>query len=114
MSVQKALLTAAVVLFLGAPGNAAAADVAAAPQYWSEAGPGPTIPQATYCPTCKSGLASFVSGLGTCKSCGAHSCHSCSKCGTPWIHSHTKGPYIVNLCPGACFGYFQTQWRKWD
>jgi len=25
-----------------------------------------------------------------------------------------KGYYPVNLCPGACFGYFQTQWRKWD
>jgi len=25
-----------------------------------------------------------------------------------------KGPYVTNLCPGACFGYFQTQWRKWD
>ena len=25
-----------------------------------------------------------------------------------------KPPYVVNLCPGACFGYFQTQWRKWD
>ena len=22
--------------------------------------------------------------------------------------------YPVTLCPGACFGYFQTQWRKWD
>jgi hypothetical protein len=26
----------------------------------------------------------------------------------------SKTPYQVHLCPGACFGYFQTQWRRWD
>ncbi|HSQ57814.1 MAG TPA: hypothetical protein VLM40_18975, partial [Gemmata sp.] len=25
-----------------------------------------------------------------------------------------KEPFAITLCPGACFGYFQTQWRKWD
>jgi len=51
------------------------------------------------CPTC----AAASSSVGGCKSCG-----------TSWFHHHDKGPYVVNLCPGACFGYFQTQWRKWD
>ena len=23
-------------------------------------------------------------------------------------------PKTVTLCPGACFGYFPTQWRKWE
>jgi hypothetical protein len=23
-------------------------------------------------------------------------------------------PINVTLCPGACFGYFPTQWRSWD
>ena len=44
---------------------------------------------------------------------------TCSKCNKSLIlgalQSHkNKGPYPVALCPGACFGYFQTQWRKWD
>lgn len=29
-------------------------------------------------------------------------------------HKHKNDPFPVTLCPGACFGYFQTQWRKWD
>jgi hypothetical protein len=55
-----------------------------------------------------------------CTTCGAAtqpgstSCKSCQSCGSSWLHHHDKGPYVVNLCPGACFGYFQTQWRKWD
>jgi hypothetical protein len=105
MSVQRSLLTAAIGLALWSPGNARAADV-------SPPAPGPTVENSGYCPSCNSGLASFVSGLGTCKSCGSH--HSCSSCGAPLLHSHTKGPYVTNLCPGACFGYFQTQWRKWE
>src|SRR5262245_29702363 len=28
--------------------------------------------------------------------------------------SKSKPPYTVNLCPGACFGYHQTQWRSWN
>jgi hypothetical protein len=30
------------------------------------------------------------------------------------LHKGGKAPFPVTLCPGACFGYFQTQWRKWD
>ena len=40
---------------------------------------------------------------------------NCSTCGNKLLGNHRdKGPYPVTLCPGACFGYFQTQWRKWD
>jgi hypothetical protein len=56
------------------------------------------------CPSCGGG--SFSGGSGGCK--------SCESCGGSWLHHHDKGPFVVNLCPGACFGYFQTQWRKWD
>lgn len=28
-------------------------------------------------------------------------------------HKHCK-PYVTTLCPGACFGYFQTQWNRWE
>jgi hypothetical protein len=60
------------------------------------------------CTTC-SGLGSTT---GTCQSCQGNK--GCATCGSAWFQKHEKGPYVVNLCPGACFGYFQTQWRKWD
>jgi hypothetical protein len=41
-------------------------------------------------------------------------CHTCGKLLGGNLHKDKKAPYQVNLCPGACFGYFQTQWRKWD
>jgi hypothetical protein len=54
-------------------------------------------------------------GPGGCATCqhgaAAGTCSRCAK----WLalHKH-KGQFPVTLCPGACFGYFQTQWRKWD
>ena len=40
---------------------------------------------------------------------------SCSTCGKSILFPNkNKKPYPVTLAPGACFGYFQTQWRKWD
>lgn len=39
---------------------------------------------------------------------------SCTTCKPPLLFPNKYKPYQVNLCPGACFGYFQTQWRKWD
>lgn len=41
-------------------------------------------------------------------------CATCGKFLPLSQYKNSKGPYQVNLCPGACFGYFQTQWRKWD
>jgi hypothetical protein len=56
-----------------------------------------------------------ASGCAACAAAKATSTSkSCPNCGSSWFHHHEKGPYVVNLCPGACFGYFQTQWRKWD
>jgi hypothetical protein len=51
-------------------------------------------------------------GCATCQhGAAAGTCSRCAK----WLalHKH-KGQFPVTLCPGACFGYFQTQWRKWD
>jgi|SRR5579883_314317 len=58
-------------------------------------------------------------GCATCQSCqhglASGSCPTCGKLITgARLHKSNKKPYPVNLCPGACFGYFQTQWRKWD
>lgn len=59
-------------------------------------------------------------GLG-CATCGgapaAGGCSTCGKgvtCGTPLFGAKKKAPYVVQLCPGACFGYFQTQWHRWE
>jgi hypothetical protein len=54
------------------------------------------------CPTCAAGQ----------HGAPAKSCNTCGK----WFTGRRdhKAPYPVSLCPGACFGYFQTQWRKWD
>jgi hypothetical protein len=51
-------------------------------------------------------------GCATCQhGAAASTCPRCSK----WLSWHkNKPPFQVTLCPGACFGYFQTQWRKWD
>jgi hypothetical protein len=54
-----------------------------------------------------------------CPSCGGvpvTAGHVCTKPGLAGrsLHPGKNEPYVVNLCPGACFGYFQTQWRRWD
>lgn len=56
---------------------------------------------------------------GTCSTCGkAGPTVGCSTCGKLLRgharFGHKNEPFQVNLCPGACFGYFQTQWRKWE
>ena len=62
------------------------------------------------------GAAPVIVGDGGCAACqGGTATGSCSKCGSKCAKIVAKkGYYQVNLCPGACFGYFQTQWRKWD
>jgi hypothetical protein len=59
-------------------------------------------------------------GCATCQGGGAaqhgllkSKCPTCGKLFTGTFFKD-KNPYPVTLCPGACFGYFQTQWRKWD
>ncbi|MCS6864656.1 MAG: hypothetical protein RMJ56_17650 [Gemmataceae bacterium] len=53
------------------------------------------------CPTCQHGLPK-----SRCASCGPRLGHLTQK--------NKNAPYPVQLCPGACFGYFQTQWRRWE
>jgi len=53
-------------------------------------------------------------GCATCNS-AATACDSCGKVRKGHFHHHkTCTPYVTTLCPGACFGYFQTQWHRWE
>ena len=104
MSVYKSLLTAAVVLAFGLSGSASAADITPTPQSGPPMAVGPTV-QGSCCASCALGLDRF----GACDG-GCNTCHTCGQL----FHSHNRGPFVVNLCPGACFGYFQTQWRRWE
>jgi hypothetical protein len=96
MSIHKSILTPALaaVLALWSCDSLRAGDFQIVPPPVNSQYSAPAT-----CPTC----------TGTSSSAGG-----CKSCGSSWFHHHTKGPYEVNLCPGACFGYFQTQWRKWD
>jgi len=39
----------------------------------------------------------------------------CTGCVPNWLDKHHPlPPKPVDLCPGACFGYFPTQWRRWE
>ena len=86
---------AAIALILGIGGLASA----------SEPAPGPVVaspvvgPGAAPCPTCNG-----TAGSTTCQTC-KHNPFGIGKKGTP---------YQTHLCPGACFGYFPTQWHRWD
>lgn len=57
-------------------------------------------------------------GCATCQTCqhgiAKSKCATCGRLFGSNLHRDKKAPYPVTLCPGACFGYFQTQWRKWD
>ena len=92
---------AALLVVLGGSAAANAADVtpapAAGPVYVGQPLGGPN------CPTCNGGAAA----AGGCSSCG-------KACGVPLFGGKKKAPYVVQLCPGACFGYFQTQWHRWE
>ncbi len=52
-------------------------------------------------------------GCATCNGAAA-ACDSCSKVRKSLFHHKTCTPYQTTLCPGACFGYFQTQWHRWE
>src|SRR5262245_24436037 len=94
---RKVVSAASVAVAMWAGGSALAADVSPAPN----AAPATSYPSAFAaggCASCESGqVTSGSSHLGK-------------------IHQlrRARPLYQVNLCPGACFGYFQTQWRKWD
>ncbi|AWM40187.1 hypothetical protein GobsT_13720 [Gemmata obscuriglobus] len=87
-----------------AAGAVAALAWAGAPATAADVPPPPVVSAAPVavgdpgCATCEHGAAT-----GSCSTCKHHV-----------LLKKNKTPYQVNLCPGACFGYFQTQWRKWD
>jgi hypothetical protein len=103
MSTRTWVLTAAV--FVAAGSGASAADPV--PGYLAP----PTAPVTQ----------SYLQPSGGCATCGTATrggLFGHGSCGKPTcptgLFGHKKEPYVVTLCPGACFGYFQTQWRKWD
>jgi hypothetical protein len=59
----------------------------------------PAAPVAEGCPTCTTGPGGAPCKLGGCKTC-----NTCSP----------KKPVVGQLRPGACYGYFQTQWHRWE
>lgn len=65
----------------------------------------PAAPAVEVCPTCTDGAAGAPCGKDTCRSCGKHG-HRAG-CNPP-------KPIAGQLRPGACFGYFQTQWHRWE
>jgi hypothetical protein len=98
---RKVVAVAAVAIASG--GSASAADVVPPPRPGVsvfDTSPVPPLPAALGCESCApgSGHGHMLKGRG---GLGGHL-------------SHKKGPYPVHLCPGSCFGYFQTQWRKWE
>lgn len=99
MSACKLMAAALVAAVCGSGLRAADMPFIPPPGSPAIAGPVSGQPVASSCPTCGGNVSSGK---------------TCQTCGSSWFHKHEKGPYQVNLCPGACFGYFQTQWRKWD
>jgi len=46
---------------------------------------------------------------------GTVGCESCGRGHISLFHSKKKSaPRAPSLAPGACFGYFQTQWHRWE
>lgn len=101
----RSALGALVVAFAWAGASAAlAADVTAPPPppAYGAYGAAPVAVGMPGCETCQHGVAKA-------------SCSTCGKMfGKHLLHKDKNAPFPVTLCPGACFGYFQTQWRKWD
>ncbi len=64
------------------------------------------------------GAAPVSVGAPGCETCqhgiSKSNCTTCGKWLGTHLHKDKKAPFPVTLCPGSCFGYFQTQWRKWD
>ena len=89
---RHAMKAIAVAVFAWAGSTASASDPYISP------GAGPVAVGAPGCETCQHGAARS----------------SCTTCKPSLLFPKRNQPYPVNLCPGACFGYFQTQWRKWD
>jgi hypothetical protein len=69
---------------------------------------GPVIAGAPGCVSCTAGCETCTHGVAK------SNCALCGKMLPGLLRKGQKAPFNVTLCPGSCFGYFQTQWRKWD
>ncbi|MCI0703619.1 MAG: hypothetical protein L0241_21265 [Planctomycetia bacterium] len=98
---RKVIVAASVAVGMWVSGSASASDVPSAPA--SEPGNLFPIPTGS-CAACEHGKTKSGVAIG-----------GPALLGKGHARPHKgKELYSVNLCPGACFGYFQTQWRKWD
>ena len=97
---------AVVAAFAWTGTSAFAADVTAPPAA-PAIGAAPGTVGDPGCASCQNGAT-----LGTCSKC--NKCNRSLILGAFHQHKASRTPFNVTLCPGACFGYFQTQWRKWD
>jgi hypothetical protein len=89
---------AALLLAVGGP--AAAADYPPLPYT-----PPPAVAAGTV-------VGPHADAAGGCASCAPG---GCDKKGVHGLVSRfQRPPAVITLAPGACFGYFPTQWRKWD
>jgi len=59
----------------------------------------PAAPVADVCLTCTAGPGGASCNLGGCKTCNG---------------CNPKKPVVGQLRAGACYGYFQTQWHRWE
>src|SRR4051812_7504512 len=93
-------LVAPLAALVGWAGTSAAADQALPVYAAPTLSPGVGAP-AIDCPTCHGGGAPA-------------GCATCGKGHLGVFHKHCRVFYVPHLCPGACFGYFQTQWHRWE
>jgi hypothetical protein len=110
MSVRSLFVRLVAVTVLVLVGESArAADVSAPPAAAAPVYGDPAAPAMPGCAACQGGAYCQHGAIrGKCDVCGKLLGSNLHKL------KHKKDPFPVTLCPGACFGYFQTQWRKWD
>jgi hypothetical protein len=90
---------AALVMCVGLGDEAIAADAPVAPP--SLIGLPTPVPATASCPTCAAPAGHITSG---CSSCSKSRMHFPKRCNTG----------VPQIAPGSCFGYFPTQWSRWE
>lgn len=102
--VRLGVKAAAVAVLAWGGNSASAADVTPPPAPVMVGAPVSVSDPGVGCASCQGGVGASVRAK----------CDVCGKLFGSNLHKDKKAPYPVTLCPGSCFGYFQTQWRKWD
>ena len=79
-------------------------------------GSGVRAADATPAPAPVAAPAALGAPCETCAAAGAATCDAnCKKPLFSGLHGlHTKKVHVPYLCPGACFGHFQTKWNRWE